>query len=203
MQVIQSGNQNSPRRALIMIHGRGSNAQDIMGLSDYLNVPDYLFLGPEAEGNTWYPHSFVAPVESNQPFLDESLKCIAQAVDVAKSKGIGVEDIYLLGFSQGACLALEFAAQNAQRYGGIVALSGGLVGEKLLPDIYKGDFRETPVFMGSSDPDSHIPVARVHESAKQFVNMGAAVTKRIYPGMGHRITQQEIELVNTIIFDAV
>lgn len=117
-----------PSKALIMIHGRGSNAQDIMSLSDYLQVPDFLLLGPQAASNTWYPHSFIAPVVNNQPYLDDSLAVIEESVELAKSKGVTPGEIYLLGFSQGACLALEFASRHAQRFGGIVAFSGGLMG---------------------------------------------------------------------------
>lgn len=200
-QITQSGNQTMPSKALIMIHGRGSNAQDIMSLSDYLQVPDFLLLGPQAAANTWYPHSFIAPVVNNQPYLDDSLAVIEESVELAKSKGVTPEEIYLLGFSQGACLALEFASRHAQRFGGIVAFSGGLIGEELDPNNYNGDFQGTPIFIGSSDPDAHVPVERVQASTQHLIKMGATVTERIYPEMGHRITKQQIDLVNALIFN--
>lgn len=199
--MIQSGNLERPMKALILIHGRGGSADDIIGLSEYLAVDDYLLIGPQADENTWYPHSFLAPQQDNQPFLDRSLQRIANAVALAKSKGVEETSIYFLGFSQGACLALEYTARNAQRYGGIVAFTGGLIGQSLSLENYNGDFDGTPIFIGSSDPDFHVPVERVQDSTVQLRKMGALVTERIYPEMGHRISKEEIILANTVVFN--
>lgn len=199
--MIQSGNLERPMKALILIHGRGGSADDIIGLSEYLAVDDYLLIGPQADENTWYPHSFLAPQQDNQPFLDRSLQRIADAVALAKSKGVEETSIYFLGFSQGACLALEYTVRNAQRYGGIVAFTGGLIGQSLSLENYNGDFDGTPIFIGSSDPDFHVPVERVQDSTIQLRKMGALVTERIYPEMGHRISKEEIILANTVVFN--
>lgn len=199
--MIQSGNLERPMKALILIHGRGGSADDIIGLSEYLAVDDYLLIGPQADENTWYPHSFLAPQQDNQPFLDRSLQRIADAVALAKSKGVEEKSVYFLGFSQGACLALEYTARNAQRYGGIVAFTGGLIGQSLSLENYNGDFDGTPIFIGSSDPDFHVPVERVQDSTVQLRKMGALVTERIYPEMGHRISKEEIILANTVVFN--
>ena len=199
--MIQLGYLERPMKALILIHGRGGSADDIIGLSEYLAVDDYLLIGPQADENTWYPHSFLAPQQDNQPFLDRSLQRIADAVALAKSKGVEETSIYFLGFSQGACLALEYTARNAQRYGGIVAFTGGLIGQSLSLENYNGDFDGTPIFIGSSDPDFHVPVERVQDSTVQLRKMGALVTERIYPEMGHRISKEEIILANTVVFN--
>lgn len=199
--MIQSGNLERPMKALILIHGRGGSADDIIGLSEYLAVDDYLLIGPQADENTWYPHSFLAPQQDYQPFLDRSLQRIADAVALAKSKGVEETSIYFLGFSQGACLALEYTARNAQRYGGIVAFTGGLIGQSLSLENYNGDFDGTPIFIGSSDPDFHVPVERVQDSTVQLRKMGALVTERIYPEMGHRISKEEIILASTVVFN--
>jgi len=159
-----------------------------------------LLIGPEASQNTWYPNSFIAPISSNQPKLNQALELINQAVELAKEKGIQPENIYFLGFSQGACLTLEYTSRNAQKYGGIVAFTGGLIGEELIRDHYKGDFENTPVFIGTSDPDFHVPVERVQETTKLMRELGAQVEEKIYPNMGHTITQEEIRIVNETIF---
>lgn len=198
--IYQAGNTENPSKALIMIHGRGGSARDIMGLSEYLNVQDYLLIGPEADQNTWYPNSFIAPVSSNQPKLDIALELIQQAVDLAKSKGITTDNIYILGFSQGACLTLEYSTRNAMKYGGIIAFTGGLIGEELNLENYSGDFEGTKVFIGTSDPDFHVPVERVQESSKLMEKLGAIVNEKIYPNMGHTISQDEIQIVNETIF---
>ncbi|OYD44182.1 phospholipase [Sphingobacterium cellulitidis] len=198
--IYQAGNTENPSKALIMIHGRGGSARDIMGLSEYLNVQDYLLIGPEADQNTWYPNSFIAPVSSNQPKLDIALELIQQSVDLAKSKGITTDNIYILGFSQGACLTLEYSTRNAMKYGGIIAFTGGLIGEELNLENYSGDFEGTKVFIGTSDPDFHVPVERVQESSKLMEKLGAVVNEKIYPNMGHTISQDEIQIVNETIF---
>ena len=188
--IYQSGNINDPKKALIMIHGRGGSAQDIMAIAEYLNVEDFLLIAPEAEQNSWYPNSFIAPVSSNQPKLDQALDHINQSIQVAQDKGIIAENIYILGFSQGACLALEYSCRNAEKYGGDSAFQHK-----------QHNFMDTPVFIGTSDPDFHVPVERVKDSAKIMQELGARVEMRIYPNMGHTITQDEIKIVNQVIFN--
>jgi len=188
-------------KALVMIHGRGGSAEDILTLAEHLPVKDFALLAPEATGNSWYPYSFMAPVTNNEPGLSSALKLLKGIVDEIESNGIAKENIYFLGFSQGACLTLEFVARNAARYGGVAAFTGGLIGVAINTDNYKGDFLNTPVFIGTSDPDPHVPVERVNASAAVLENMHAAVTKKIYKNMGHTITQEEITGVNEIIFN--
>lgn len=187
-------------KALIMLHGRGADAKDIIALAEHLNVEDYALLAPQAPGNTWYPYSFIAPVEKNEPYLSRSLQVLADAVAYAISNGIAKENIYLLGFSQGACLAAEYMARNADRYGGLVVFTGGLIGEQINRANYKGNFNGTPVFIGTSDPDVHVPVERVYATANIFREMGAEVTKKIYANMGHTVNQDEIANANNIVF---
>ncbi|MFT4017580.1 MAG: dienelactone hydrolase family protein [Agriterribacter sp.] len=198
--IIVSGNIKNPAKALIMLHGRGGSAEDILSLAGHLNVKDYLLLAPQATNNTWYPYSFLAPVAENQPWLDGALALVGKAAGEAIEKGIAKDKIYFLGFSQGACLTLEYIARNASKYGGAVAFTGGLIGDKIYPGNYKGNFEETPVFIGTGDPDFHVPVERVNATTSILKQMGAAVTKKVYPGMGHTITQDEINLANQLVF---
>jgi phospholipase/carboxylesterase len=187
-------------KALIMIHGRGSNSADILSLARHLDVEDYALVAPEATNNTWYPNSFLAPIKQNEPYLSSAIDLLSRTVAFIEENGISKENIYFLGFSQGACLALEFTARNAAKYGGIVAFTGGLIGDKVYPENYSGDFNGTPLFIGTSDPDFHVPVQRVHDSTAQLKSMGASVTEKVYPNMGHTISQDEIELANQLIF---
>ncbi|MCH5688294.1 dienelactone hydrolase family protein [Niabella sp. W65] len=198
--IITAGNINGPSKALILLHGRGARAEDILSLADHLNVKEYLLLAPQAANNSWYPQSFIAPIGENQPWLDSALALVDAAVAKAIAKGIAKEHIYFAGFSQGACLTLEYIARNATRYGGAVAFTGGLIGDRIYTDHYKGDFAQTPVFIGTSDPDFHVPVERVHDSATILKSMGADVTERIYPRMGHTINSDEISLANNLVF---
>jgi phospholipase/carboxylesterase len=188
------------KKALIMIHGRNAFAEDILSLSGYFSLNDYALIAPQAENNTWYPYSFLTPVKQNEPWLSSALNVLSEIVLDINEDGINSERIYFLGFSQGACLMLEFATRNAKKWGGIVAFTGGLIGDKIYTENYKGDFSNTPVFIGSSDPDPHVPVERVHASSAILKNMHADVTLKIYPGMGHTINKDEIEQVNTLIF---
>lgn len=190
------------KKVLIMLHGRGGNAKDILSLSGHLNVNDFALLAPEATNNTWYPFSFLAPPQQNEPWLSSALNLVKEILDELHAKSISYENIYLLGFSQGACLTLEFAARNARQYGGIVAFTGGLIGDKIYMENYKGNFNETPVFIGSSDPDSHVPVQRVNETSAILKRMNANITRKIYQGMGHTISEDEIDTVNEIIFSS-
>jgi phospholipase/carboxylesterase len=185
---------------LIMIHGRGGSAEDILSLASYLEVKDFTLIAPQATNNTWYPYSFLAPPRENQPWLSSALGILKDLVDDLKSKGIPSSSIYFLGFSQGACLTLEFVARNATRYGGVVAFTGGLIGDKIYNDNYGGDFENTPVFIGSSNPDPHVPVERVYATANILKDMNAQVTEKVYNHMGHTINHDEIETANKIVF---
>jgi phospholipase/carboxylesterase len=188
------------KRALIMIHGRGAGAEDIVSLTSFLNVEGYAILAPRATGNSWYPYSFLAPEKANEPWLSSAVQTIHEVVNEVVAEGIAERDVYLLGFSQGACLALEYSARNAKRCGGVVAFTGGLIGETIKRDKYSGDFAGTPVFIGTSDPDPHVPVHRVQESVEIFREMNASVTEKIYLNMGHTINEEEIDLANEIVF---
>lgn len=188
------------KKALIMIHGRGATAESILSLSSYLNIADYAILAPQANSNTWYPYGFMASDKGNLVALESSLKQIEKAVEEVMDAGISSEGIYFLGFSQGACLSLEFTARHAKRYGGVIAFTGGLIGEKLEPSKYSGDFQETPVFIGGSKVDFHVPATRMQESVDVMKNMGANVTIKLYNDPEHTIRREELEWVNEQIF---
>lgn len=187
------------KKVLVMLHGRGGNAKDFVQLSEQLSVEDFAFLAPQAIQSTWYPYSFLAPVEKNEPQLSLSLSGLSELLDDINGLGFSSPHIYFLGFSQGACLALEFCARHAKRYGGIIAFTGGLIGEKINTSYYRGDFEGTPIFIGSSDHDLHVPKNRIDESEEVLTNLGAQVYKKIYPGMGHTIIQDEIEITERIL----
>ncbi|OOG19884.1 phospholipase [Sphingobacterium sp. CZ-UAM] len=187
-------------KTLIMIHGRGGNATDILSMSAYLNVGDYALLAPQADNYTWYPYSFMAPEQSNEPWLSSAIQIIENTVQLALDKGIKTENIYFFGFSQGACLTLEFLARNARRYGGAVAIIGGLIGETIDPDKYMGDFAQTPIFIGTSDPDPHVPLERVNATVKILEAQNADVKLAVYPNFGHSINQEEITIANEFVF---
>jgi predicted esterase len=181
----------SAQSAVVLIHGRGDSARGILALADEFLAPRTVFLAPEATGNSWYPYSFLSKIELNEPWLSSSLHRVQAAVATV-SAVMPKESIVLMGFSQGACLALEFAARNPTRYGGVVALSGGLIGPPGTTRSYPGSLEGTPVFLGCSDVDPHIPVGRVRESARVMDGLGGEIDERIYPGMGHTINQDEI-----------
>ncbi len=185
--------------AMIMMHGRGASAEDILELAGELYKPGVAYLAPQAAGNSWYPNSFMAPIRSNEPGLSSGLAIIASLLAQLADAGILPERTILLGFSQGACLTLEFAARNARRYGGVVALSGGLIGPDDTPRDYSGSFAGTPIFLGCSDIDPHISEARVEQSAAVLRGMGADVEMRLYPGMGHMVNRDEIRYVQGMI----
>jgi predicted esterase len=187
------------RAAMILIHGRGASAENILGLAREFEAPDVAFLAPQAAGYSWYPYSFLVPLEENEPYLSSALRCVGAVVDRVMAEGIPAERVMLLGFSQGACLSVEFAARHPRRLGGIAGLSGGLIGAEGTPRDYAGLLDGTPVFLGSSDPDPHIPVARVHETDAVLSRMGARVTTRIYPRMGHTICDDEIRFVREMV----
>ncbi|RBI58379.1 phospholipase [halophilic archaeon] len=189
--------------ALVLVHGRGATAQSIVQMADEFHQHGVAYLAPQATRNTWYPNAFTAPIESNEPGRTSGLQAVGDAVEKANEAGISTDRIMVLGFSQGACLASEFVARNPTRYGGLAVLSGGLIGETVDPDDYDGDLEETPVFLGCSDVDPHIPEERVHESAEIFEQLNGDVTKRLYEGMGHGINQDEVDYVSTMVAELV
>lgn len=187
------------RAALILLHGRGSNPEDILSLRNYLDTPGWAFLAPQAAGYTWYPYSFLAPRTQNEPYLSSALTLLGETVQSVLDAGIPAEKIVLLGFSQGACLSLEFAARNPRSYGGVAVLSGGLIGEAVQAADYPGALEGVPVFLGCSDIDPHIPKTRVLESETILRGMGAQVTTRLYPGMGHLVNEDELAFVQQML----
>lgn len=199
--IVTAGQElNADSKVLIMVHGRGASAEDILSLANYLQVKDFTLLAPQATNHTWYPYSFMAPPPQNEPWLSSSLDLLKDVVDELHSKGVPSERIYFLGFSQGACLTLEYVTRHAARYGGVVAFTGGLIGDTIYPGNYRGDFDHTPVFIGTSNPDPHVPVERVHATVNILKTMGADVTEKVYPGMGHTINQDELEHANRLVF---
>lgn len=188
---------------VVLVHGRGATARSIAGMADEFEQSSVAYLAPQAARNTWYPNSFLAPVETNEPGRTSGLQAIEDAVDEANSAGIPTERVLVLGFSQGGCLASEYVARNPTRYGGMVALSGGLIGETVESDDYGGDLERTPAFFGCSDVDPHIPQERVHESAAMFERLNADVEKRLYEGMGHGVNRDELQYVSTMIDELV
>ncbi|MCB9135777.1 MAG: dienelactone hydrolase family protein [Anaerolineales bacterium] len=191
------------KAAMILIHGRGANARAILGLYTVLPHPDMAYLAPEALDGSWYPYSFLSPTERNEPYLSEALQMIAALVAQVEEAGIPPERIILGGFSQGACLASEFVARHARRYGGLLVFSGGVIGPLGTPRNYPGSLESTPVFIGCSDVDEHIPLERVHETAEVFTQLGARVTKKIYPGMGHTVNKDEVDHAREIVKEVV
>lgn len=187
------------RGVMILSHGRGATAESILQLAAALDHDGFAYFAPQAAGNTWYPQSFLAPIEQNEPFLSSALAFLARVVEHVLGTGTPPERLMLLGFSQGACLTSEFTARNPRRYGGIAALTGGLIGPDGTPREYSGSLDGTPVFLGSADPDFHIPVGRVDETERVFTGMGASVTKRIYPGMGHTVNDDELDHVRAMM----
>ena len=187
------------RLVAILLHGRGASAQDILPRSKEFSVRDVAYLAPQAAGNTWYPYSFLMPLDQNEPSLSSALRLIESLLASLGTQNVPSEKIALMGFSQGACLALEFAARHPRRYAAIAAFSGGLIGPAGTARAYSGSFAGTPVFLGCSDVDPHIPLERVHESADVYTRMGAVVTKRIYPQMAHTIIADEIEAVDELL----
>jgi len=187
------------RLTAILVHGRGASASDIIGLASEIGADDVAFIAPDAPGRTWYPYSFLVPMDRNEPYLTRSLDLVGSIVDDLTRQGVERARIALAGFSQGACLSLEFAARHPGRYAGVIAFSGGLIGPPGTPRDYPGSFDGTPIFIGCSDADPHIPLERVHESTSVLRRMGAAVDERIYPGMGHLVSEDEIQAAAAIL----
>lgn len=197
------GPVNEAETVVLMLHGRGDSARGILGLADVLGtgsgMENVAFAAPEAEGNSWYPHSFLMPLERNEPYLSAALQAVGDALNELE---VACEKVVLLGFSQGACLALEFAARNTKRYGGVVAFSGGLIRPEGTLRNYSGSLSGTPVFLGCSNVDAHIPETRVRESAEVMRKLGGVVDLRIYPGMGHTVNQDELDTATAMITGA-
>ena len=191
---------NEANKVMVMIHGRGASAHDILSLTAHISDNDFAFVAPEAEGNTWYPYSFLQPMADNEPYLSSALEVLASLRGRLQADyNFKSPQIYWLGFSQGACLALEFVARNAMQYGGVFGLSGGLIGPADTPRVYAGPLVNTPVFLGCSDADTHIPKERVLETATIFRDMGANVTAKLYPNFSHSINEDELNIVNLLI----
>lgn len=187
------------RAATILVHGRGASARSILQMGGQFHQQGLALLAPQALASTWYPNPFTAPVESNEPGRTSGLQAIDDAIERANEAEIPTEQIMLLGFSQGACLASEFVTRTPRRYGGLVALSGGLIGETIDTDDYEGDLEETPAFLGCSNVDPHIPEQRVHETATVLETLNADVETRIYDGMGHTVNQDELEYITGMV----
>ncbi|WP_025763783.1 alpha/beta hydrolase [Dyadobacter tibetensis] len=187
-------------KAMIMIHGRGATAQGILDLYQYFDYPHIAYLAPQAEGGSWYPKSFMAPLQDNEPGISRGLATIDELmVGLEDIYGLLPRDIYLLGFSQGACLSLEYVARHAREYAGIFGLSGGLIGPDETKRDYLGSLADTPVLLGCSDVDFHIPRQRVEESGAILQRLGAKVTVQLYPDFGHNIHDNEIDYINSIL----
>ena len=189
----------SARGALILTHGRGASAESILSLAPLLGAGDLAWFAPQASGNTWYPLSFLSPIARNEPGISSGIRVLHDLVAYIETAGIPAERIALAGFSQGACLTLEFAARHARRYGALIGFSGGLIGPDGTPRDYAGSLAGTPVFLGCSDVDSHIPLARVHESSEVLTRLGGVVDERIYPGMGHLVNDDEVSAAKTLL----
>jgi len=198
--VLRAGSPVADARLVaIMIHGRGASAENILQLAREFHASDIAYLAPQAAGSTWYPYSFLSPIEQNEPGISSGLRVIERLIDDVTRQGSQPERIVLMGFSQGACLSLEFAARHPRQYAAIAGFSGGVIGPPGTPRDYAGTFDRTPVFLGCSDVDPHIPLERVHETAAVFRRMGASVDERIYPGMGHTVADDELEAVDALL----
>ena len=187
------------RATLVMIHGRGASAESILSLYPAFGMEDIAALAPQAAGHTWYPHSFLSPIESNQPYLDSALRKVDTVITDLLARGVASDRIAILGFSQGACLASEYVARHLRRYGAVMALTGGLIGPPGTPRDYTGSLAGTPVFLGTSDPDPHVPFERVEETAAVLKRLGATVELRRYAGMPHTINQDEIDACRALL----
>ena len=197
-RIVEAGEDlGSARAAMVLLHGRGATAEDIMTIASEVQRPGCTYLAPQAAGNAWYPHPFTAPLQSNEPYLGAALETISRVVERVESR-VPAQRLVLLGFSQGACLTLEWAARNARRYGAVIGLSGGLIGPDGTPRDYPGSFAGTPLFLGCSDIDPHIPMPRVVEAGEALKRMGADVTVRFYPGMGHMVGIEELETIREL-----
>jgi len=187
------------RFTMILVHGRGASAENILALARELRLDDVAYIAPQAAGHTWYPYSFLAPMTHNEPGISSAFRVLSRLVGTLRNDGVESQRIAFLGFSQGACLVLEYAARHAGRYAGVIGLSGALIGPDETPRDYDGSCEGTPVFLGCSDVDPHIPLARVHESADVFRKLGASVDERIYRGMGHTVNADEMAAIKGLL----
>jgi phospholipase/carboxylesterase len=187
------------KRGLIMLHGRGASAEDILSLQSYLRLNDFYIVAPQATNYSWYPHSFLSPIHQNEPWLSSALTLVKEIVNDIKKAGLASENIFLLGFSQGACLTLEFATRNAQKWGGVVALTGGLIGDQIYSDHYSGTFDGTPILMTNSQNDPHVPLERSRESKTLLEKLGAVVALEVYQNRPHTIVPDELEKAKKIL----
>lgn len=185
--------------AMILLHGRGASAQGILALAQAFETTEVAYLAPQAVHRSWYPESFMAPIDQNEPELSSALKLVGETIEQVRDAGLNTERTILLGFSQGACLATEYAARNPQRYGGVVGLSGGLIGPDGTTFDFDGTLDGTPIFLGCSDQDPYIPLERVEETAEVFRGMSAKVTKQIYEGMGHTTNEDELRHIRALL----
>lgn len=188
--------------AVIMLHGRGASADDILNLAQAMYKPKLAYLAPAAKDHSWYPKSFLSPRDENEPWLTSALKKVGSTVQLAIDAGIPTDRIIICGFSQGACLTTEYAATHPARYAGLFAFTGGVIGPLGMPMNYSGDLEGTPAFLGSGDPDPHVPWSRVEESAELLEKMNAKVTLRRYPGRAHTVSADEVRYTNAIINEA-
>lgn len=187
------------KAAMILVHGRGASATNILELGNELYHPDFAYIAPQAAGNTWYPYSFLAPIPQNEPGISSGLQAIGTLVAEVEAAGIPAAKIVIAGFSQGACLASEFVARQGRPFGGLLAFSGGVIGPLGTPRDYDGSLEGLSIFLGCSDIDPHVPLERVNETADIFTELGATVNKQIYPNMGHTIIQDEIDKAQKIV----
>ncbi len=202
--VLESGAAASRAKAgMIMLHGRGATARGILSLSDEFAQPDVLYIAPQAASQTWYPLPFTDPVEKNEFWLNSALQWIYDLIHQMNQASIPTNRIVLLGFSQGACLALEYAARHPERFGGIISLSGGLIGNKLKRDAYTGNLQNTPVLIGAGENDPYFSMNRIHQSAEIFDHLGGNVSKQIYPDKGHTIVEDEVKFVRGILASVI
>jgi predicted esterase len=198
-RVVQAGEDLlSARAAMILLHGRGATAEDIITIASEVLRPGWAYLAPQAAGNAWYPNPFTAPIDSNEPYLSAALDMVTRLVERVEAT-VPAQRTVVLGFSQGACLAVEWSARHARRYGAVIGLSGGLIGPDGTPRDYAGSFAGTPVFLGCSDIDPHIPMHRVVEAGEVLKRMDADVAVRFYPGMGHLVSLEELATINQLI----
>ena len=189
--------------AIVLLHGRGASAEDILGLAGEMYDERIAYLAPQAADHRWYPYSFMAPIAENEPWLSSALAKVAAVVELAVDGGVSLEHIFVCGFSQGACLSTEFIARNPARYGGLVAFTGGLIGPAGTDLHHAGNLAGMPALFCSGDPDPHVPWSRVLESAKQLTAMGAEVETKRYPGRPHTVLPQEIKAARELIFKSL
>ena len=191
--------RESAKAAVILVHGRGATPESMLPLSEAFGRDDILYLAPRAAQNTWYPNTFLAPIEANEPWLSSALSLLGALVEKLAADGFSSDRVGIIGFSQGACLTSEFVARNARRYGMAGVLTGGLIGPPGTPRDYPGSLSGTPVFLGCSDIDGHVPLERVHETRDVLGKLGADVDERIYPGMGHTVNDDEVKAVAELL----